>query len=84
MTSPSPPCQGGDKGEVVYRLTSIVILYTLLHRKDFHFRANHIDEMHLLNEVDHFVQTGVDMSAIIAYRADTNLCPLPKVIISDL
>jgi hypothetical protein len=40
--------------------------------------------MYLLNEVDHFVQTGVDMSAIIAHSADTNLCPLPKVIISDL
>jgi hypothetical protein len=46
--------------------------------------VNHIDQIHPLNEVDHFVQTGVDMSAIIAYCTDTDLRPLPKIIISDL
>jgi hypothetical protein len=45
---------------------------------------NHIDKMHLLNEVDHFVQTGIDMSAVVAHRTDTDLSSLPKVIISDL
>jgi hypothetical protein len=40
--------------------------------------------MHFLDEINHFVQTGIDVSAIIAYRTDTNLSPLPKVIISDL
>jgi hypothetical protein len=46
--------------------------------------VDHLNKLHFLNEIDDFVQTGIDVSAIIAHRTDTDLCSLPKVIISDL
>jgi hypothetical protein len=44
---------------------------------------HHLDKVHLLNKVDHFIQTRIDMSSIIPDRAEANLCPLPKIIIPD-
>jgi hypothetical protein len=46
--------------------------------------VDHLNKIQLLDEVDDFVQTGIDVLAIIAYCTDTNLCSLPKVIISYL
>jgi hypothetical protein len=46
--------------------------------------VDHLNKLHLIDEIDDLVQTGIDVSAIIAHRTDTNLCPLPKVIISYL
>jgi hypothetical protein len=45
---------------------------------------NHLNKMHLLDEVNDFVQTRIDISAIVTYRTDTNLCPLPQIIVSNL
>jgi hypothetical protein len=52
--------------------------------KDLYFCVDHLNKLHLLYEINDFVQTGIDVSAIIAHRTDTDLCPLPKVIVSDL
>jgi hypothetical protein len=46
--------------------------------------VHHFHKVHLFDEIDHFVQTGIDVSAIIAHHTDTDLCPLPQVIISNL
>jgi hypothetical protein len=45
---------------------------------------DHFDEMHLLDEVNHLIQTGIDMSPVIAHGTDSNLCPLPQIIITNL
>src|SRR4030042_4131023 len=51
---------------------------------DLHFGVDHLNQIHLLNEIDDLVQTGIDALATIAYRTDTNLGPLPKIIIAAL
>ena len=45
---------------------------------------NQLSEAHLFDEVDHLVQTGVDMPPVIAHRADSDLGPLPEILIPDL
>jgi hypothetical protein len=44
---------------------------------------HHLGEVHLLNKVNDLIQTRIDMSSIIPHGAETNLCPLPQVIIPD-
>jgi hypothetical protein len=55
-----------------------------LYRDDFDFCMHHFDQVHLLDKVDDFIQTGVDMSSIVPHGAETNLCPLPEVIVPNL
>jgi hypothetical protein len=45
---------------------------------------NQLSETHLFDEVDHLVQTGIDMPPVIAHRADSDLGPLPEILIPDL
>jgi hypothetical protein len=54
------------------------------YREDFHFRMNHLPELHLFDEVDHLVQAGIDMSPVIAHGTDAELGHLPEVLVSDL
>ncbi len=37
----------------------------------------------LFNKIDHLIQTRVDMPAIVSHRTDSDLCPLPEVVIPD-
>jgi len=55
-----------------------------LKAQDFHLRAHHLHEIHLLNEVDHPIQAGIDVTSVIADRANSNLCALPKVVVPHL
>jgi len=41
-------------------------------------------QVHLLDEVDYLIETRIDVPAIIAHRTDTDLGPLPKVIVTHL
>jgi hypothetical protein len=44
---------------------------------------HHLDKVHLLDKVNYFIQTRIDVPPIISNRAETNLGPLPKIIIPD-
>jgi hypothetical protein len=45
---------------------------------------HHLDKVHLFDEVNHLIQARIDMSPVIPDRTESDLRPLPKIIIADL
>ena len=51
---------------------------------DLDLFLNHIRKVHLFDEVNDLVEARVDKPSIVTHRADTDLRPLPEIIVTDL